>query len=1230
MLNRALLTKLLRFGVVGIIVMVAFMGMNAGFSRFLGLGKMAAFFAAYPPALCLHFLLNKRWTFESKAAASRKQVGEYLVMVGTTLVIQWVVFAAVTAHWPLLPGWVGAGAANAAQMAVSFLVMQRRVFAAQQPEGSAGAPNGGLGVPLWVCTIAIVAGSIAFYGWSLSPVLGSFASTARSPAYYPALVRGFLSGHLYMDVPLPAHIASAKNGVLPEGVPYLLDASFYEGRYYLYFGAAPAFLLFLPFRLLTGLDLSQKLAIVIFCGVGLVFLTASAAQLRARWFPKSSAEAWLGAVILLGFGTMVPAVVRRGECYEVAATAAFCFWAGLLWCLVRASMGQTPLRWLALGSCFAGLAVASRPELILGSVLVVAFSAIWLWRSEGPGRTQGRALRLAMAAALPLAFIGLCVAAYNAARFGNPLEFGHTYQVGSNQEGFASMRYFWHNLRIYYLVPPLWSWYFPFVSPAVEGVRPQGYFGIEHAHGEWIFLPFFLSVVVPATALALRRRRLSGFAMVFGILALWFIGNLVFLCCIGVRSNRYMLGFHPALAFGSALAVIALGEMRGLRGACLRFVGIAWVLAALVFNLGASFETQRFFRDFYPNSFDRLSTITNRVAWPIQARFGSPPGAQRVEVTFPKGMPGKYEVLLATGTTNFADGVLLVYDSESSGHFVLYHSNLGSIDGDTFAFVPGRRYTMDLSLGMLFPPPGHPWYGSLPESAQRWLKGRNTISLDQVCVFSADAPSIDGELRPSELVRGPRLPSPWPFFSGSMAWVKSLPVDMELVERHHRQNGAVTLRILLPRSKDGLREPLLTLGNHRDFNIVTIRYVDSGHVIIGLDGAGAGVAESAPIAVDYGSQHTVEVYLDSLLRDPDIEMHDSFGRVMIYLDGRQVLGLRQHLARFENDEVMVGARSWFGNSTRMTFSGRILAFERKGALRSEIADAIRTRGIVDIGLRFPTGITGTTEPIMSRGSTVDGECLFVTYRSDHSVVLGFDRRGFGAVYSNPIEVDYQKVHMLGISYGELLAQGSLGREKLRVSLDGHEAIDAPVSFVQGRNSPLRVGRNTVQSSVCTPEFHGIFTSIALRELSDPARVVALGSAIELTLQLPQKRLGFSEPVIESGVAGAADSLYLVYEAAGRVRFGLDRWGLDSRVSEPVSVDYSKPVRVRIDYGPLFPKSDPRSKRILVVCNGATVMDEAVDFHDSTPEQRIIGANPLGMSTSQPEFSGQILQVEAVR
>ena len=78
------------------------------------------------------------------------------------------------------------------------------------------------------------------------------------------------------------------------------------------------------------------------------------------------------------------------------------------------------------------------------------------------------------------------------------------------------------------------------------------------------------------------------------------------------------------------------------------------------------------------------------------------------------------------------------------------------------------------------------------------------------------------------------------------------------------------------------------------------------------------------------------------------------------------------------------------------------------------------------------------------------------------------------------------------------------------------------------------------------------------------------------------------------------------------------------------MDYSKPVRVRIDYGPLFPKSDPRSKRILVVCNGATVMDEAVDFHDSTPEQRIIGANPLGMSTSQPEFSGQILQVEAVR
>lgn len=127
MLKPEMFSKILRFAVVGCVVMAVFMALNWLLGRWCG--KQAAFLIAYPPALALHFCLNKWWTFGCRRSDSHRQVGEYLLMVAGTFVLQWGVFAALSA-WTPLPGWLEAGAANAAQMGVTFVVMQRRIFAA--------------------------------------------------------------------------------------------------------------------------------------------------------------------------------------------------------------------------------------------------------------------------------------------------------------------------------------------------------------------------------------------------------------------------------------------------------------------------------------------------------------------------------------------------------------------------------------------------------------------------------------------------------------------------------------------------------------------------------------------------------------------------------------------------------------------------------------------------------------------------------------------------------------------------------------------------------------------------------------------------------------------------------------------------------------------------------------------------------------------------------------------
>jgi putative flippase GtrA len=125
MLSSEMARRIMRYAVVGVVVMAVFTGLNWLFGHWLG--KAASFILAYPPAVGLHFWLNKNWTFGCRRTDAKRQLSEYLVMVLVTFLVQAAVFAVIT-HATTLPGWVAAGIANAAQMMITFLVMQYRIF----------------------------------------------------------------------------------------------------------------------------------------------------------------------------------------------------------------------------------------------------------------------------------------------------------------------------------------------------------------------------------------------------------------------------------------------------------------------------------------------------------------------------------------------------------------------------------------------------------------------------------------------------------------------------------------------------------------------------------------------------------------------------------------------------------------------------------------------------------------------------------------------------------------------------------------------------------------------------------------------------------------------------------------------------------------------------------------------------------------------------------------------
>jgi putative flippase GtrA len=126
--------KILRFGIVGTVVTGIFMGLNWWFG--FHLNADLAYIAAYPLAVGVHFCLNKWWTFCDRGAVRARQLSEYFWLMLVAFLIQTAVFKAVTYFTTVAP-WVASGVATVAQMALSFLVMQRRIFAGARPPGAA-------------------------------------------------------------------------------------------------------------------------------------------------------------------------------------------------------------------------------------------------------------------------------------------------------------------------------------------------------------------------------------------------------------------------------------------------------------------------------------------------------------------------------------------------------------------------------------------------------------------------------------------------------------------------------------------------------------------------------------------------------------------------------------------------------------------------------------------------------------------------------------------------------------------------------------------------------------------------------------------------------------------------------------------------------------------------------------------------------------------------------------
>lgn len=676
--------------------------------------------------------------------------------------------------------------------------------------------------------------------------------------YYNLLVDGFQAGHLHM-------MAEMHPGRLDPDVqvrmrsPYLMDASEYQGRYYLYFGVVPAVLVMWPYAALTGHDLDEGVVVFLAVALGFLITVRLYAAARSRHFPTAPPWTDVIAGLLLAFGPCTLSLLLAGGMYEIAIAYGYLFVSGLLACLYAALHSSRPGRWLAAASLCFGLSVGCRPTFLLLGPIVTAAGVMVAWPER---RDRGRCWRLTAAVLLPAAVIGLGLMAYNFGRFGDPLEFGLKYQVNALQgtgKPLASADFVPLNLGWYYLTPPVLSPYFPYVFPLDTSNAPAHYFGWEPIHGQWLVTLLVIGLAIAATVRRWRTparvpsplfRYLLLVAATFAIMA-------IVTSTFGIRSNRYMVDFHAALILLAVLlggwlltANLPRWPIRIARGT----LALLAILAVLQ-NAGLALQLLDKFKNIRVESYRSLAHLGNRpAAW--LARLGwITYGPVRFTVVFSPPPNPVYEPLIATGSPNYKDVLYAAQYPGGWADFVAYHEDFGGARSPLIPIKYGHPYVFEIDLGSLYPPEDADYFPGWGEAPRELLKTFLRVNMDGREIIRTRQDAHDSP--PHALEFGQTTGRRFQPFSGQITDVQRLPPRTVADLLRLEEPGVWRFEIAVPREGS---HPLLGAGTQGAGNLLFV--VPSGSTYrFGLDCWSYGAWYSDPLPRAEDRLHIVEVFV---------------------------------------------------------------------------------------------------------------------------------------------------------------------------------------------------------------------------------------------------------------------------------------------------------------------------------------------------------------------------------
>ena len=403
----------------------------------------------------------------------------------------------------------------------------------------------------------------------------NWKSRNRQLREYEELSVSLREGHTWLNEPVPSFLMEMENPYdyvarsiagSEEGMYYLSDTSLYNGRYYVYFGATPAFLLFLPFLLLTG-HVLPTWAAVIFCSclycTGVMFFME---QLVKRYFPETSLGQYCMLSAVFTAVSQAPYLTHFASTYTMPVIFGMMLGALGLGCWLRADAAQAgpDRRWLAAGAICMALITGCRPQF---AVLVLFAFPIFAERIRKGEFFRPRRASLAntVSVIIPYAAVTLLVLYYNLVRFGSLLDFGVTWLLtisDMTHRAITPARNYM-GLWLHLFQPVHIGTTFPFVKTVDWTTQFQGDLYVEPMTGG-----FFAQNLIAAAGFALprfkkelRSRKVFGMAALGLFLALMITEADVLIAGI---SQRYQADYAFLYMLCSVLVLLtAANALKG-------------------------------------------------------------------------------------------------------------------------------------------------------------------------------------------------------------------------------------------------------------------------------------------------------------------------------------------------------------------------------------------------------------------------------------------------------------------------------------------------------------------------------------------------------------------------------------------------------------------------------------------------------------------------------------------